>query len=181
MSLAFHAIPWTLLLAVSACGADDAAIETGCYGQGCPEDGGKPDATLAPCPSGTVLAAYGDCVTEITGQTPVGTVSPANWATAEEACASSAGSASSIVTTPCDGMVSYQAAETVPGAQIPQIVVYDATSGDPVAVIGPPTLGVAGYTYFSGEVTITAACFVALSAGTPCSGFDAAASDGASD
>jgi hypothetical protein len=74
-------------------------------------------------------------------------------------------------------MVSYQSAATVPGEQT-DLVIYDATSGEPVAVLGPPTYGFSG---FSGEITITAICFAALSAGTPCSRFDAAAPDGTSD
>jgi hypothetical protein len=181
MDFAFHTLPWALLVAVSACGADDTGIETGCYGQGCPDSGTQPDSTVAPCPSGTVLVGYNSCVSELTGQTPVGTVTPATWAAAEQACASTAGSGSLIVTTPCNEMVSYQAAVTVHAVEVPEIVVYDATSGEPVAVIGPPALGTPGYTYFSGEATITAACFIALSAGTSCSSFDAAAPDDASD
>jgi hypothetical protein len=175
-------ISLVLLVAGTACAADDADLGPGCPGNvGCPDSGGQPDSTVAPCPSGTVLVGYSACVSELTGETPVGMVTPATWAAAEQACSSNAGSGSTIVTTPCNDMVSYQAAVMAHTAGVPEIVVYDATSGQPVAVIGPPALGTPGYTYFSGEATITAACFIALSAGTPCSSFDAAAADDGSD
>jgi hypothetical protein len=180
MSFNWRALPAALLLSVSACGADDVGIENGCYGNGCADLDSGYDATLAPCPSGTVLADDYECVSELTGDSPVGAVTPATWAAAEETCASGAAS-TSIVTTPCDGMVAYQPAETVPAAQQLQFVVYDTATGQPVAVIGPPALGFPGYTYFSGEVTITAGCLITLTTGVSCRDFDAAVSDGSSE
>jgi hypothetical protein len=175
MSFNLRAIPMALLALASACGADDVGIKTGCYGEGCPDqDAGQPDATLAPCPNGTVLTNGYDCVSQITGYSPVDDVIPGTWSAAEQSCASSAGSASSIVTTPCDGMVAFTPAVTSPGDPL-ECLVYDAISGTPVAVISPPVPGSGGYAIYSGDVTITAACFIALTTGSPCSSFDASA------